>query len=280
MPAAIALLLVSHLACAGEVPLSGEWAWMGDGALEFAITTVDHPLRGQAQLNLSYTDARQGRHYTFQDVPLTVAVATTEDGKIAFAYSLAAEVASEEDPSFRVSALMVTMSNGSYAAASDQMSGRYRAVQTFRDTANGETRTRAEDGAFSMHRIKRGVAVKLSTPTDQLHHGDNFHMEASVIPGAFAGNAAEYWLFAVLPDGTLFGFDAESGAWSAAADRDQLAPSATGPLKSISDFTVVDCADLPVGQTSFVFGIDLTPDGALEETGFFEVQVVTVHDSE
>ncbi|MBF0537090.1 MAG: S8 family serine peptidase [Nitrospirae bacterium] len=92
---------------------------------------------------------------------------------------------------------------------------------------------------------------------------DNIAITVSLAAGQFTGKNADWWLYAVGPNGVSYHFSAATWAWVSGTGV-----SYQGQLFSLPTSNVFNGGGLPPGSYTVTFGVDLTPDGVVD-TNFF-----------
>jgi len=81
------------------------------------------------------------------------------------------------------------------------------------------------------------------------------------------GESADWWVWAVLPQGRVLRYDGAAGAWVRNDAPDPEAPSFQQPLADLARTTLPGTLTLPPGVTYVHFAIDLLPDGVRQLPG-------------
>lgn len=126
-----------------------------------------------------------------------------------------------------------------------------------------EAGPQAAQPAMRVNGYRRSVALRAA---------DAVKVSLSLKAAALAGQAGDWWLVVMAPDGQWYHFDLASQAW-----QPGLAPTYSGALFDIGYFGLPTLAGLPTGTYSFFFGFDTAANGVLDiGSAVYENTVVTV----
>lgn len=105
-----------------------------------------------------------------------------------------------------------------------------------------------------------------------IRSSDALTLAVSLSPGLYTNVNADWWLFAKDGSANTYHFDPARAAWITGA-----AVSYQGPLAAIPATQVLNTGGLPVGTYTFTFGVDLNPNGVLDQDSFYSnTMTVTV----
>jgi hypothetical protein len=117
--------------------------------------------------------------------------------------------------------------------------------------ADSETVKRVNDGS-----AETPAAPALTVSSANVARGTEVVVDIALDAGTDAGENADWWVLAQIPGGTFYYYHVGSDGW-----RKGLTVTHQGGLFDLGSFEVLRYSSLPVGTTTFYFGVDFTRNG-------------------